>query len=140
MLDPTSQLFDRYLDQPQTIPRDVRGRLEHACAGESVQLYGLGDLDSSLRLCQIWVALTANYFGIVRTADLMPVEGLIEFRDVTFGYDRVRLTIKGISFRIEPGELIGVVRPSGSGKTTLINLLVRFYDPTAGEIQIDECR
>ena len=69
MLDPTSQLFDRYLDQPQTIPRDVRGRLEHACAEESVQLYGLVDLDSSLRLCQIWVAVTTNYFCIARTAD-----------------------------------------------------------------------
>ncbi|MBV8212384.1 MAG: ABC transporter ATP-binding protein [Verrucomicrobia bacterium] len=71
MLDPTSQLFDRYLDQPQTIPRDLRARLENACASESVQLYGLADLDSSLRLCQIWVALTANYFGIARTADRM---------------------------------------------------------------------
>ncbi|MBV8814790.1 MAG: hypothetical protein JO271_09880, partial [Verrucomicrobia bacterium] len=69
MLDPTSQLFDRYLDQPDTIPRDVRDRLERACTGESVQLYGLTDLDSSLRLCQNWIALTVNYLAVVRAAD-----------------------------------------------------------------------
>jgi ATP-binding cassette, subfamily B, bacterial len=69
MLDPTSQLFDRYLDQPQTIPRDVRRRLESACAGEAVQIYGLADLDASLRLCQVWIALTTNYLGFVRVAD-----------------------------------------------------------------------
>ena len=71
MLDPTSQLFDRYLDQPPTIPRDVRRRLEEACGGESVQLYGLADLDASLRLCQVWVTLSANYLGIIRVADRM---------------------------------------------------------------------
>jgi ATP-binding cassette subfamily B protein len=68
---------------------------------------------------------------------LAPLRGEIEFREVTFGYDAVRQIIKGVSFRIEAGELIGLVGPSGSGKTTLINLLVRFYDVTGGEIRID---
>ena len=68
---------------------------------------------------------------------LKPLQGAIEFRDVTFGYDAVRQIVKGVSFRIEPGELVGLVGPSGSGKTTLINLLVRFYDVTSGEIQVD---
>jgi ATP-binding cassette, subfamily B, bacterial len=69
--------------------------------------------------------------------ELAPVRGEIEFREVTFGYDAVRQIIKGVSFRIEAGELVGLVGPSGSGKTTLINLLVRFYDVTGGEIRID---
>jgi ATP-binding cassette subfamily B protein len=68
---------------------------------------------------------------------LAPLRGEIEFREVTFGYDAVRQIIKGVSFRIEHGELIGLVGPSGSGKTTLVNLLVRFYDVTSGEIRVD---
>ena len=68
---------------------------------------------------------------------LVPLRGEIEFREVTFGYDAVRQIIKGVSFRIEPGELVGLVGPSGSGKTTLVNLLVRFFDATGGEIRID---
>jgi ABC-type multidrug transport system fused ATPase/permease subunit len=69
--------------------------------------------------------------------ELKPLQGAIEFRDVTFGYDAVRQIVKGVSFRIEPGELVGLVGPSGSGKTTLVNLLVRFYDVNSGEIQVD---
>jgi ATP-binding cassette subfamily B protein len=68
---------------------------------------------------------------------LAPLRGEIEFREVTFGYDAVRQIIKGVSFRIEAGELVGLVGPSGSGKTTLANLLVRFFDVTGGEIRID---
>jgi ATP-binding cassette subfamily B protein len=68
---------------------------------------------------------------------LSPLQGAIEFRDVTFGYDAVRQIVKGVSFHIEPGELVGLVGPSGSGKTTLVNLLVRFYDVTGGEIRVD---
>src|SRR5260221_10702562 len=68
---------------------------------------------------------------------LKSLRGAIEFREVTFGYDAVRQIIKGVSFGIEPGELIGLVGPSGSGKTTLVNLLVRFYDVTGGEIRVD---
>jgi ABC-type multidrug transport system fused ATPase/permease subunit len=69
--------------------------------------------------------------------ELKPLQGAIEFRDETFGYDAVRQIVKGVSFRIEPGELVGLVGPSGSGKTTLVNLLVRFYDVNSGEIQVD---
>jgi ATP-binding cassette subfamily B protein len=68
---------------------------------------------------------------------LKPLRGKVEFRNVTFGYDQVRQVIRGVSFQVQPGELIGLVGPSGSGKSTLINLLVRFYDTTGGEILID---
>jgi len=69
MSDPVSQIFDRYLDQPPTLPTAVRRRVEQACQGEIIQLYALADLDASLRLCQIWVTLTANYLGVIRVAD-----------------------------------------------------------------------
>jgi hypothetical protein len=69
MSDPVSQIFDRYLDQPPTLPAEVHRRVEHACGGEIVQLYALADLDASLRLCQIWVTLTTNYLAVARVAD-----------------------------------------------------------------------
>ncbi len=65
------------------------------------------------------------------------IEGRIAFENVTFGYDPVRLTLKGITFKIEPGEMIGFVGPSGAGKSTIMNLLARFYDPTGGRILVD---
>jgi len=70
-------------------------------------------------------------------ATSMPdMEGRVEFRDVTFGYDRHRPVLKGVSFEVQPGEMIGLVGHSGAGKTTAINLLCRFYDPDEGEILI----
>jgi ATP-binding cassette subfamily B protein len=65
------------------------------------------------------------------------IEGTIEFRNVTFGYDPFTPILKNASFRIEPGQFIGVVGKSGSGKTTIINLLCRFYDPQEGEVLVD---
>jgi len=68
---------------------------------------------------------------------LPTLRGEVEFERVTFAYDGVRQVVKGLSFKVEPGELIGLVGPSGGGKTTLINLLTRFYDVTGGRILID---
>jgi ATP-binding cassette subfamily B protein len=68
---------------------------------------------------------------------LDPVEGNVEFENVTFGYDPVRQILKGISFDVKAGEMIGLVGPSGAGKTTVINLIARFYDVNSGTIRID---
>ncbi len=68
---------------------------------------------------------------------LEPVRGHIRFEDVSFGYDPVRLVLRGVSFEVQPGEMIGLVGPSGAGKTTVINLLARFYDATGGRILVD---
>jgi len=68
---------------------------------------------------------------------LHPVEGHVVFDDVSFAYDGVRQVLKGISFDVEPGELVGLVGPSGGGKTTLANLLCRFYDATSGQVLVD---
>jgi len=68
---------------------------------------------------------------------LKPVQGHVTFRNVTFAYDGIRQVIRGISFEVQPGEMIGLVGPSGAGKTTITNLLVRFYEVTGGEILID---
>lgn len=68
---------------------------------------------------------------------LKPVQGHIIFDNVTFGYDPVRQIIKGVSFEVKPGEMIGLVGPSGAGKTTVVNLIARFYDTNSGHIQVD---
>ncbi|HEV8264572.1 MAG TPA: ABC transporter ATP-binding protein, partial [Gemmatimonadales bacterium] len=68
---------------------------------------------------------------------LQPVQGRVTFDRVTFGYDGVRQVIRGVSFEVSPGELIGLVGPSGGGKTTIVNLIARFYDVTGGAIRID---
>ena len=64
-------------------------------------------------------------------------KGAIEFKNVTFGYDPNQPVLKDISFRVKPGEMIGIVGRSGSGKTTIVNLLSRFYDVQEGSITID---
>jgi subfamily B ATP-binding cassette protein MsbA len=69
---------------------------------------------------------------------LVNLKGEIEFRNVTFGYDRERPIIRDISFFVSPGEIIALVGRSGAGKTTIVNLLMRFYDPQEGIILIDK--
>ena len=68
---------------------------------------------------------------------LEPVQGRVTFEHVTFAYDGVRQVLKGVSFDVQPGELIGLVGSSGGGKTTIVNLIARFYDVTGGAVRID---
>jgi ATP-binding cassette subfamily B protein len=65
------------------------------------------------------------------------VNGGIEFRNVTFGYDPHTPVLKNVSLKVAPGQFVGIVGKSGSGKTTLVNLLCRFYDVQQGEVLID---
>ncbi|MBO5127327.1 MAG: ABC transporter ATP-binding protein [Clostridia bacterium] len=65
------------------------------------------------------------------------IEGDVSIRDVTFGYDSYNPVLEHINFDVKKGEMIGIVGHSGCGKTTLINLLMRLYDVTEGEILID---
>jgi len=68
---------------------------------------------------------------------LRRARGEIEFRDVSFSYDRVHPVLEHISLRIDPGIRVGIAGPTGAGKSTLVSLPMRLYDPTAGEIRLD---
>lgn len=68
---------------------------------------------------------------------LKKLKGSVEARDVTFGYEEGKPVLENVSFKVEPGEMIGLVGRSGAGKSTIINLISRLYDPTSGQILID---
>lgn len=72
-----------------------------------------------------------------REGKSIEIEGRVEFVNVRFGYDKSNPVIKGLSFEVQPGEMIGLVGPSGAGKSTTINMIGRFYEPDAGAIKID---
>ncbi len=65
------------------------------------------------------------------------VKGAVEFRHVSFGYDKAHPVIKDFSAKVEPGQKIAIVGPTGAGKTTMVKLLMRFYDVDGGSILID---
>ena len=65
------------------------------------------------------------------------VEGHVEFRDVHFGYSPDREIIHGFSAEVMPGQKVAIVGPTGAGKTTMVNLLMRFYEVSSGDILID---
>jgi ATP-binding cassette, subfamily B, bacterial len=69
----------------------------------------------------------------------LPARGAIAFRDVSFSYPLRPETraLDQVSFRLAPGERVALVGPSGAGKTTIFALLLRFYDPDRGTVEID---
>lgn len=71
------------------------------------------------------------------TREMPPLQGRIEFRDVSFGYNPAVPVLKDISFEVEPGQQIALVGASGAGKSTIGNLIPRFYDVTSGVVLID---
>ncbi|MEA5059624.1 MAG: ABC transporter ATP-binding protein [Candidatus Pelethousia sp.] len=66
------------------------------------------------------------------------ITGRISFQNVSFSYaGSSEAAVRHLTFTVEPGETIGIIGPTGSGKTSLISLVPRFYDATAGQVQLD---
>ena len=136
--------------------RDVMaGRMS---AGEMTQfvIYAVITAGSVAALSEVWGELQRAAGATERLAELLamenpiqdpadpsdlpqPVQGAVAFRDVDFAYDtrRAAPALSGVSFDVSPGETVAIVGPSGAGKTTILQMLLRFYDPDQGQIQLD---
>lgn len=99
-----------------------------------------------LALYQQAIVAASRVFKLLDETELEPnqldvnediLNGLIEFKNVTFSYDGKTDVLKNISFTVKPGETIALVGHTGSGKSSIINLLMRFYEFEQGEILID---
>ena len=114
------------------------------------------DLSEKYNLLQGAMASSERIFGLLDTRPEVeedaqplrlpePARGEIEFREVWFRYGGTEASptedgawvLRGVSFRIAPGERVAIVGATGAGKSTVINLLMRFYDPQRGEILFD---
>jgi ATP-binding cassette subfamily B protein len=77
---------------------------------------------------------------VVDAPDARPLRvtvGRVRFRDVAFAYDAARPILKGVDFEVPGGRTLAVVGPSGAGKSTITRLMYRFYDVSAGSVEID---
>jgi ATP-binding cassette, subfamily B, multidrug efflux pump len=111
------------------------------------------DLSEKYNLLQGAMASSERVFNLLDREDAvvdpahprpLPAEtrGEIEFKDVWFAYGKTEAgdpdwVVRGVSFKVRPGERIAIVGHTGAGKTTLISLIMRFYDVQKGEILID---
>jgi ATP-binding cassette, subfamily B, bacterial len=68
---------------------------------------------------------------------LPPLRGRVEFRRVSFEYERTRKVLSGIDFVAEPGQTIALVGHTGGGKTTIMALVAKLYQPTSGSVLVD---
>ena len=73
-----------------------------------------------------------------KTTTIDNVKGKVEFRNVNFGYTPDKEIIHDFNFTAKPGQKIAIVGQTGAGKTTMVNLLMRFYEVSSGQILIDD--
>lgn len=74
---------------------------------------------------------------VPNAAELSHVQGRVDLSDVSFSYDPAQKLIESFHLAVKPGQRVAIVGPTGCGKTTVINLLMRFYDVTAGAIRVE---
>lgn len=107
----------------------------------------LNDLSNQFNTLLSAVAGADRVFDIIDTDEeaidernafaLSDIKGEVEFKGVSFSYEKGGDTVSELSFKAEPGESVALVGPTGAGKSTIINLISRFYEPDSGVILID---
>ncbi len=93
---------------------------------------GLVDMESMFRLMSVHQEVSDR-----PAATRLTSAGTVSFRDVRFGYNLNRDILKGVSFTVPAGSKLAIVGPTGAGKSTISRLLFRFYDVSAGSVEID---
>lgn len=101
-------------------------------------------------LAEIWAEVQQNTTSVARAFKLLDTEvtekkgnelqlqhGNVEFKNVEFGYNTDRKVLHGLSFTAKPGKITALVGTSGAGKTTTVDLILKLFEPQAGEILID---
>jgi len=96
---------------------------------------------------QTYLASAERAFALLDEAPEVPerdharplsrARGQVRFVDVGFAYEPDRRALEEVSFEAVPGTRVGIAGHTGAGKTTLMNLLIRFYDPTVGRVELD---
>ncbi len=107
----------------------IRTILNHVSALQ----VGLASAERIYDMMQTPIESTGDHTGI----NPGRLEGAVKFEDVYFSYEKGQEVLKGITLDVKAGEKIAVVGATGSGKSTLVDLIPRFYDPTAGRVLID---
>ncbi len=94
---------------------------------------------SNKRIQEFLRETTMNENQDLELANKPVIKGKITFKHVSFSYPNAEVqALKNVSFEIQPGEKIGIVGKTGSGKSTLVQLIPRLFEPTSGEIWIDD--
>lgn len=128
--------------------------LGHSTPGQIISFmqYFTQILNATLALTRIFIVYSRGAASAERLAEVLdekqdllllpPAEpekdaAFLEFRNVTFSYNKTIPTVENISFRLKKGGTLGIIGGTGSGKSTLIQLLMRFYDPDEGQILLE---
>ena len=107
----------------------------------------LRDLSDKFNIFQSAMAAAERIFALLDTPEevvdrpgarpVKRLKGVIAFEDVWFAYEPENWVLKGVSFKVRPGEKIALVGHTGAGKTSVINLISRFYDVQRGAVKVD---
>jgi ATP-binding cassette, subfamily B, bacterial len=110
-------------------------------------LWPLTDLATTVDLYERAMASSRRVLDLIETPiairdraharSVAAVKGALEFRNVSFAYGGDVDVLRNVSLKVKPGETIAFVGQTGSGKSSLMKLLLRFYEPEAGEILVD---
>lgn len=106
------------------------------------------DLSEKYNIMQTAMAASERIFEVLdnntiienkkNVQSIFKIKGEVEFKNVSFAYNKDEYVLKDVSFNIQPGETVAIVGATGAGKTSIISLLSRFYDIQKGEIKVDD--